>query len=71
MEQVKFWLAIIGIVSSLGLALNTIIILFAALFHGGEITLSFLKFHEGWFEAVLCPICLILGVWGLIYLGRI
>ena len=69
MEQVKFWLAIIGIVSSLGLALNTIIILFVALFHGGKITLDFTRFHEGKFEAVLCPICLILGVWGLIYLA--
>lgn len=63
-------LALIGLASCFGMALNTVIMVIVAKFHGGKITLDFNRFHEHWVELVLCLALFGLGTWGFLYLMR-
>ena len=66
------WLAIgsvIALACSIGLTLNFAIVILLAMLHGGKVTLVFNKFHEGWFEVVLCFLTFFLSSAGLLYLS--
>lgn len=63
-------LAFIGVGSCLAQALNLVIIIVIAMFHHGQITLKFNRFHEHWGELVISLASFGLGIWGFIYLLR-
>jgi len=63
-------LAIIGVATCLALALNTVVMVVVAAFHGSKITLDFNRFHEHWAELVICLASFGLGIWGFLYLMR-
>jgi uncharacterized integral membrane protein len=56
--------SIIGIAGSLGLALNTVIVMIAAACNKGKITLDFNRFKELWFEVPVGVVVFGLGMWG-------
>lgn len=63
-----FWLSVIGVLGSIGMAFNLLVIMFIALFTHGKITLDFNKYHEYKFEVVLCSLWFTGGVVGAIWL---
>jgi hypothetical protein len=62
-------LALMGLASCLAMALNTVVMVVIAAFHGSKITLDFNRFHEHLTELILCPVSFGLGMWGFFYLA--
>jgi hypothetical protein len=60
-------LALWGIAACMAMALNTVIFVVLAAFHGHKITLEFNCYHEHLFEVVLCIACFGWGIWGFFY----
>ena len=58
----------VGVLTCLGLALNTVIMVVIAGFHDHKITLEFNRYHEHYFEIILSLVCFGWGIWGLVYL---
>jgi hypothetical protein len=64
------FVGILALLCSLVLSLNTVVVIFLAMLHGGKITLDFNRYHEGWPELALCILVLAFGIFGIIKLTR-